>query len=235
MKKLWFGLFAFVLSVCCGLAIVHGSYTKSNLIAHSNAYVGASTYQVPDGAVDLNWVLVSDMYIPTYNNNTRPVYSDGYWYQFYAQNLVDGSTFDITITDASNGTQTINTYTIASDPEEELSFNLKSAESYVYDGYVYACSGNKVIKFALNTSNLSFNYPFYYDFDDEFTLSRLNYGFAISNNVGDLVVFSNGTFNVIDFSNVPLNVSVSNDSFEYDFSVSSDNFVSGGFLIGDKF
>ena len=197
MKKLWFGLFAFVLSVCCGFAIVHGSYTRANLIAHSNA-VNVSYDILPSNYDNLNWRQTSDFHIPSYNQYTRPIYYNGSFYQFDST-FVDAGDVVVTITNASTGVQTTSTYSFL-DPNgaEYGTIRTYSAMSYIANDVIYFVSARGYIfSNALNVFTIDdIDFAMIFWNGGEFSSDVICYGddywFSTSGDSSYLKIDSNG-------------------------------------------
>ena len=177
MKKLWFGLFAFVLSLCCGFALLHGSYTRASLIA-----MHADAFYMPD--VNLNddspyWEQVTIIGSTT-NVNASGIPYDGkvYFFNSYDENesvltfdVFDSSTMTITsvdftceVTDFGNVYDFSATYNFSlvafMGTDDYAYYSIDIVNSYVdysdaEDGYFYISSGEN--SFVIHWNDVLYN------------------------------------------------------------------------------
>lgn len=161
MKKLWLSLFAFVLSVCCGFALLHGSYTRVNLIAHSNAYM---SYDVNESDDSPYW---EEYTMPTLHSYNYIVGADGVIYSFYVVTEPyeeEGETYYdyLLYVDIYDGTSVVN-HLVDQDEldlgytEGDLSdiFNLNNI--YIYEDYIYIGNVQDFSYFVFDTSDFTIN------------------------------------------------------------------------------
>ena len=198
MKKLWFGLFAFVLSVCCGFALLHGSYTRANLIAHSNAYVAYDSNYADDSPY---WELIDNSDLSDFSaNNTIGAY--GKAYKFY----VDSNALKVYVFDGTDvvSHDVTDLYGI----EWEYGFDSFDFLNYYYDSsnlYFYYEGYIAVFDFVNFTFDISDDYITYcnYLIGNHFVYINRSYdGFYVDNNsysTGDYYFdeeyfFSDGTY-----------------------------------------